>query len=74
MPELVYNVRFEVDSSNLKKITSGIDPNASREVQNLNQEIQRLKDNLNKIKSPSEFLLLNKPALSELTTEYIAPD
>ena len=53
MPELVYNVRFEVDSSNLKKITSGIDPNASREVQNLNQEIQRLKDNLNKIKSPA---------------------
>lgn len=54
MPELVYNVRFEVDSSNLKKITSGIDPNASREVQNLNQEIQRLKDNLNKIKSPAK--------------------
>jgi len=53
MPELVYNVRFEVDSSNLKKITSGIDPNSSREVQNLNQEIQRLKDNLNKIKSPA---------------------
>jgi DNA repair exonuclease SbcCD ATPase subunit len=44
MPELVYKVKFEVDSSNLEKITSGIDPSSSKQVQNLEKGYDDLKN------------------------------
>lgn len=44
MPELVYKVKFEVDSSNLEKITSGVDPSSSKQVQNLEKGYEDLKN------------------------------
>lgn len=53
MPELVYNVRFEVDSSNIQKIGNIVDPNSSAQVQDLNKEIEELRNKLKNIKGGS---------------------
>ena len=53
MPELVYNVRFEVDSSNLKKIGNIVDPNSSAQVQDLSKEIEELRNKLKNLKGGS---------------------
>lgn len=51
MPELVYNVRFEVDNSGLDKIKTVVDPNSATEVANLKKEVERLLNELSKNKT-----------------------
>ena len=51
MPELVYKVKFEVDSSNLEKITSGIDPSSSKQVQDLEKSYNDLKNKFEELKN-----------------------
>lgn len=51
MPELVYKVKFEVDSSNLEKITSGVDPSSSKQVQDLGKSYDDLKNKFEELKN-----------------------
>lgn len=51
MPELVYKVKFEVDSSNLEKITSGIDPSSSKQVKDLEKSYNDLKNKFEELKN-----------------------
>lgn len=46
MPDLVYNVKFEVDSSSLEKIGNIVDPNASEELKKLQKQVQALQTKL----------------------------
>lgn len=51
MPELVYKVKFEVDSSNLEKITSGVDPSSSKQVKDLEKSYNDLKNKFEELKN-----------------------
>lgn len=71
MPELIYNVKFEVDSSNLQKITSGIDPSSSKQVQDLEKSYDDLKNKFKELKNSMKGGSVSGGAIGGASTGFL---